>query len=152
MAPVKSMITLVQAKLGIMAFKRSFQVRWVDTDGAGIVHFSNYLRYFEACEEEFYKSLNLDFNVIYERYHVGLPRVEAHCNYKASCKFGDEVEISLSVREIAEKTITYDFQVFLKADNKLAAEGYLKCIAVNEKWKAIPLPSELTKVIRQSSV
>jgi acyl-CoA thioester hydrolase len=146
------MITLVQAGHRIMAFKHSFQVRWVDTDGAGVVHFSNYLRYFEACEEEFYRSLNLDFKTIRARYLVALPRIEAYCNYKASCRFGDEIEVSLNVREIAEKTVTYDFQVFLKADNKLAAEGYLKCIAVNEKWRAIPLPSELTKVIRQSSV
>ena len=38
----------------------------------------------------------------------------------------------LGVGEIAEKTITYHFQVFLEDENKLAAEGYLKCIAVNE--------------------
>jgi acyl-CoA thioester hydrolase len=145
------MIPIVHAKLAIMAFKHSLRVRWVDTDGAGIVHFSNYLRYFEACEEEFYRSLNLNFTTMHERYHVALPRVEAHCNYKASCRFGDEIEISLSLREIAEKTITYDFQVFLKPDLKLAAEGYIKCIAVNGNWKTVQLPTELAKAIRQGS-
>jgi acyl-CoA thioester hydrolase len=135
-----------------MAFRHSFRVRWIDTDAAGIVHFSNYPRYFEACEEEFYKSLGLDFMRVHEKYHVALPRVEAHCNYKASCRFGDEIEISMSIREIAETTITYDFQVFLKASNKLAAEGYIKCIAVNDQWKAVQLPNELADMIRQSSV
>ena len=142
----------VQAKLRILVFKHSFQIRWVDTDGAGVVHYSNYFRYFEACEEEFYRSLGLNFKTIHEKYQIGLPRVEAHCNYKASCRFGDVVEISLTVREVAEKTITYDFQAFLKEDNKLAAEGYLKCIAVNEKWKAVPIPNELAKVIRENRV
>jgi acyl-CoA thioester hydrolase len=149
---VKSIVILVQAKRGIMGFKHSLQVRWVDTDGAGVVHFSNYPRYFEVCEDEFYRSLGLDFKTILERYHIALPRVEMHCNYKAFCRFGDEIEISLSVREIAEKTITYDFQVFLKPDNKLAADGYLKCIAVNENWKTVSFPEELAQAIRRSSV
>jgi acyl-CoA thioester hydrolase len=142
----------VQAKLRIMVFKHSFQIRWVDTDGAGVVHYSNYFRYFEACEEEFYKSLGLNFKTIHERHQIALPRVEAHCNYKSSCRFGDVIKISLSVGEIDEKTITYNFQVFLEQENKLAAEGYLKCIAVNEKWKAAPLPREFVKVIRESRV
>jgi acyl-CoA thioester hydrolase len=141
---------LVHAKVRLMVFRHTFPVRWVDTDGAQVVHYSNYFRYFEACEEEFYRSLGLDFKTIWEKYQIGLPRVEAHCTYSASCRFGDVIEITLSVREITEKTITYSFQVSLKQDNKLAAEGYLKCIAVNESWKAVPLPSEFVKVIREN--
>jgi acyl-CoA thioester hydrolase len=132
-----------------MAFKHSLYVRWADTDAAGIVHFSNYLRYFEACEEEFYRSLALNFKTIWERYQIGLPRVEAQCTYKASCKYGDAVEVTLSVRETTERTITYDFQVFLKEANKLAAQGYLKCIAVNKEWKVVPLPDEFVKLIHE---
>lgn len=135
-----------------MAFKHKFQIRWVDTDGAEIMHFSNYLRYFEACEEEFYRSFGLSFRTIFGKFQIGLPRVEAYCNYKASCTFGDVVEITLIVGEIAEKTITYHFQVFLEGENKLAAEGHLKCIAVNEKWKAVPLPNEFVKLIREKSI
>lgn len=150
--PVKSLMPHVQAKLRLMVFKHTFQIRWVDTDGAGIMHYSNYLRYFEACEEEFYRSLGLSFKTIFEKFQIALPRVEAHCNYQAPCRFDDAIEITLSVRETAEKTITYDFQVFLKGDNKLAAEGYLKCIAVNQTWKAVPLPVEFTKAIRENIV
>jgi YbgC/YbaW family acyl-CoA thioester hydrolase len=135
-----------------MVFKQSFQIRWVDTDGAGVVHYSNYFRYFEACEEEFYRSLGLSFKTIYEKYQIALPRVEAQCTYKASCRFGDVIEISLSVGKVEEKTITYNFQVFLKPEDKLAAEGYLKCIAVNGNWKATTLPSEFVKVIREGRV
>ena len=32
----------------------------------------------------------------------------------------------------------------------MAAEGYLKVIAVNEKWKAVPVPDEFAKVIRKT--
>jgi acyl-CoA thioester hydrolase len=122
----------------------------VDTDAAGVMHYSNYFRQFEACEEEFYRSMGLSFRTIYKKYGIGLPRVEAHCTYKSSCHFDDKIEITLEVGEITEKTITYNFQALVKDDDRLAADGFLKCIAVNEKWKAVPIPENFVKVIRSN--
>ena len=135
-----------------MTFKQSFRVRWVDTDIAGVMHYSNFLRYFEACEEEFYRSLGITLSAIRDKYRIMLPRIEAHCQYKAACRFDDQFEISLRVRDVGEKTITYDFQLLRTEDSKLAAEGYLKCIAVNLDWKPVPLPNELAKMIRENIV
>jgi acyl-CoA thioester hydrolase len=114
-----------------------------------IMHYTNYFRYFEVCEEEFYRSKSLSFNDIEAKYGIKLPRVEAHCNYKARCRFDDILEVTIRVRDVAEKTITWDFRVVRQHDGKLAAEGYIKCIAVNSEWKAVQLPSELAKTIRK---
>ncbi len=133
------------------AFKHSFHIRWVDTDSALVMHYSNYFRYFEACEEEFYRSLGLSFATIWDKYGVGLPRVEAHCAYKSPSHYNDRIEVALEVQEIAEKTITYSFRVSLPDKNVAAAEGYLKVIAVNDEWKAVPVPNELAKVIREAA-
>jgi len=81
------------------------------------MHFTNYLRYFEACEEEFYRSISFPFNGIHRKY--------------------------------GKKTIGWDFRVFRQRDGKLAAEGYMKCIAVNSEWKAVNLPAQLAKVVRE---
>jgi len=132
-----------------MPFKRTFRVHWVDTDVAGVMHFTNYFRYFEACEEEFYRSISLPFNDITAKFGITFPRVEAHCNFKAACRFNDSFDVIMQVREVAEKTITWDFKAILQGDGKLAAEGSIKCIAVNAKWKAVPLPHELVKVIQE---
>jgi YbgC/YbaW family acyl-CoA thioester hydrolase len=133
-----------------MIFKRSFRVHWVDTDTAGVMHFSNFFRYFEACEEEFYRSLSLPLTEIHDRFGVLLPRVEAHCEYKAACRFGELIDVTLKVREVQEKVITYDFQVMRQSDGRLAAEGFVKCIAVNSEWKAVSLPGEVSRTIRNS--
>jgi YbgC/YbaW family acyl-CoA thioester hydrolase len=133
-----------------MVFKRSFRVHWVDTDIAGVMHFSNFFRYFEACEEEFYRSISLPLAAIRDEYDVVLPRIEAHCQYKVRCRFDDLIDITMKVREVKEKTITYDFQVILQSDGKLAAEGYVKCIAVNSKWKVVSLPVKVARIIREN--
>ena len=130
-----------------MVFKRSFRVHWVDTDIAGVMHFSNFFRYFEACEEEFYRSLSLPLTDIRDRFGVMLPRVEARCQYKAACRFDEQIDVTLKVRGVEEKTISYDFQVVRQSDGKLAAEGFVKCIAVNSEWKAIPLPAEVARTV-----
>ena len=132
-----------------MPLKRTFRVRWVDTDAAGVMHFTNYFRYFEACEEEFYRSIALPFNGVRARYGILLPRVEAHCKYTASCRFDDLLEVTMRVGEVAEKTITWDFRAVRQLDRKLAAKGYVKCIAVNSEWKAVRLPRELAEMVRE---
>lgn len=133
-----------------MGFTQLFRVRWADTDIAGVMHYSNFLRYFEACEEEFYRSLGVTLSAMRAEYGIMLPRVEAHCVYKAPCRFDDQIEIALSVREISEKTITYDFRLVRSGDGILAAEGYLKCIAVNNDWKVVSLPKQFADLLRKS--
>jgi len=133
-----------------MPFKCTFRVHWVDTDVAGVMHFTNYLRYFEACEEEFYRSISLPFDEVRKEFGLRLPRVEAHCNYKAACHFNDLFDVVMRLREVAEKTITWDFEA-IRQDGKVAADGYIKCIAVDSEWKAIPLPQELAKLVQETS-
>jgi len=131
-----------------MPFKCTFRVHWVDTDVAGVMHFTNYLRYFEACEEEFYRSISLPFDEVRKEFGLRLPRVEAHCNYKAVCRFNELFDVAMHLREAGQKTITWDFEA-IRQDGKVAADGYIKCIAVDSEWKPIPLPQELAKLVRE---
>ncbi len=56
-------------------FKTSFRVSWIDTDAAQVVHFSNYFKFFERTEEEFYRHLGFSFNDATER-GIWLPRLK----------------------------------------------------------------------------
>jgi len=143
--------SLCDLREAVMVFKCSFRARWVDTDVARVMHFTNSLRYFEACEEEYYRSLGQGLNALRENYGIILPRVEVHCRYAAPCRFDDTIEVTLKTREVADKTITYDFQLFMKEEEWLAAEGYVKCIAVELNWKAVPLPVEVAKAIHEGA-
>jgi YbgC/YbaW family acyl-CoA thioester hydrolase len=134
-----------------MVFKQSFRVHWVDTDVAGVMHFSNFFRYFEACEEEFYRSISLPLTELLERFGIMLPRVEAHCEYKAACRFNETIEVAMRIEEVAEKTITYAFQVTRQSDGRISANGFVKCIAVSKDWKVVPLPVGVAKKLHAIS-
>ena len=89
-------------------FKMTRRVEFADTDMAGLVHFSSYLRYMEATEHAFIRSLGFSV-AMWEQFKVGWPRVHVDCDYTAPLRFEDEVEVSLRVREKKEKSLTYDF-------------------------------------------
>jgi len=86
------------------------RVEFSETDMAGIVHYSNFFRYMEVAEHEFFRSLG--FSVVTRQVEppMGWPRVHAECDYKQPLHFEDEVEIRLLVSEKRSKSLSYEFQ------------------------------------------
>jgi acyl-CoA thioester hydrolase len=86
------------------------RVEFSETDMAGIVHYSNFFRYMEVAEHEFFRSLG--FSVVTRQVDppVGWPRVHAQCDYSQPLHFEDEVEIHMRVIEKRSKSLTYEFR------------------------------------------
>lgn len=129
------------------SFKTLYRVSWVDTDAAQIVHFSNFFRFFEKAEEEFYMKLGLigwlgDKEII-------MPRVEAFCQYKKPAKFNDLLEIELTVEELKEKAVKYNFKIHNKETGDLLANGYIVAVAVDRgTLKATQIPKEIREKLK----
>jgi acyl-CoA thioester hydrolase len=114
------------------SFKTSFRVAWVDTDAAGVVHYSNYFRFFERAEEEFYASLGFTFVDIRES-GLWFPRVEACCQYKKPSHYNDMLEVAVSVEELREKVVKLGFEVTNKPSGELLAVGHLVIVAAGKR-------------------
>lgn len=124
---------------------------WVDTDAAGVVHFSNYFRFFERAEEEFYTHLGFSFTDIKNR-GFWLPRVETFCQYKKPAKFNDLLEVELTIGELKEKSVKYDFKVYIKSSTELVANGYMVVVAADKQLgKATQIPPEIVAKLRPYS-
>ena len=122
------------------------RVEFSETDMAGIVHFSNFFRYMEAAEHEFFRSLG--YSVVLKDFDppLGLPRVHAECDYLQPLRFEDEVEIQLLVTEKRRRTLSYRFH-FWKTDGGRrieVARGRLTVVCVmhhpDGSLKATSLP------------
>jgi acyl-CoA thioester hydrolase len=129
------------------SFKTSFRVTFVDTDGAGVVHYSNYFRFFERTEEEFYRHLGFDFTDFRER-GLWFPRVEAFCQYKKPATYGDLLEVELHVEELKEKSAKLSFNVVNEA-GELLAFGYLVIVAAEKQTgRATQIPKDILEKLR----
>ncbi|TET56824.1 acyl-CoA thioesterase [Candidatus Bathyarchaeota archaeon] len=131
-------------------FKTTYRVMWSDIDAAQVVNHSNYFRFFQRAEEEFYEYLGLGpgFDYFTER-GIWLPRIEVFCQYKAPSSFGDTLEVSLTIMEIKKKSVKYGFVVKKKDTGVLVAEGYVVATAADKRIeKAINFPSEIAKKLK----
>lgn len=129
------------------SFKTLYRVSWVDTDAAQIVHFSNFFRFFERAEEEFYTKLGL-IGWLGDR-EIIMPRVEAFCQYKKPAKFNDLLEIELAVEELKEKAVKYGFKIYNKETSDLLASGYIVAVAVDRgTLKATQIPKEVREKLK----
>ena len=59
---------------------------------AGIVHFSNFFRYMESAEHAFFRSFGHSVTLNEMDEMMGLPRVQASCDYRHPLRFEDEME------------------------------------------------------------
>jgi acyl-CoA thioester hydrolase len=132
-----------------VAFKTSFRVSWADTDAAQVVHFSNYFRFFEKAEEEFYRHLGFTFKDVHDK-GLWLPRVETFCQYKKPAKFNDLLEVELTIEDLGEKSLRYGFKVFNKESAVLLANGYMVVVPADKRTgKATQIPKEIAEKLKR---
>ena len=130
------------------AFRVSFRVSWADTDAAQVVHFSNYFRFFEKAEEEFYRHLGFTFKKIYDR-GLWFPRVEVFCQFQKPARFNDLLEVELTIEGLREKSIKYGFKIFNKESAILLANGYMVVVVADKQTgKATQIPKEIVEKLR----
>lgn len=104
-------------------------VEFAETDMAGLMHFSNYFRWMEACETAFYRSLGLPLVTFAPGKMTGWPRVKVSCHYRAPLRFGDTVEVRLFVSRLGRQSITYVVQ--FRKEGALAAQGEATVVCVS---------------------
>jgi acyl-CoA thioester hydrolase len=97
------------------AFVTRRRVEFRDTDAAGIAHFSAFFLWMESAEHELLRAADVRVvepveGAIAAVDSVSWPRVSAHCDYTSAVRFGDEVDIAVTVAEIGRTSVTYAFQ------------------------------------------
>tara|TARA_R100000306_G_scaffold22295_2_gene25844 strand:+ start:16653 stop:17024 length:372 start_codon:yes stop_codon:yes gene_type:complete len=95
---------------------------------AGVVHHSNFIRYFEATEADLLRSVDLSLHDPEQRWMW--PRVKYACKYLAPVTFEDEIEISICVKHVGRSSIHYEGHI-----HRLGAEGVIK--AVEAEWVVV---------------
>ena len=79
------------------------RVAFAETDVAGLVHFSNFFRYFEDAEHALWRKAELSIHP--ENSPIGWPRVSAACEFHRPLRFEQEFEIGVRIAEITRRTI-----------------------------------------------
>jgi 4-hydroxybenzoyl-CoA thioesterase len=132
-------------------FTFSTPVRFADVDHAGIVYYPRFFHYFHlAFEELFRERLGARAYVeLLDRDRVGFPAVRAEADYHAPLRFGDTVELELTVARLGGKSITFRYRAYRAGEPRvLAAEGKVVCAVTDlNRFVAVPVPERVAALV-----
>ncbi|MBQ4369790.1 MAG: acyl-CoA thioesterase [Oscillospiraceae bacterium] len=100
----------------------SREVLYYETDRMGIVHNSNYLRYFEEARLEHMKQSGLPY-IRLEEQGIIIPQTEAHVKYESVLRYGDSFRVEARLTEYTGVRIGYEYRIVNAETGKTAAEG-----------------------------
>ena len=90
------------------------RIEWMDTDAAGIYHWSTVLRFAESAEAALHTALGF----AHRTFGVTL-RLHISCDFKEPVRFNDVVEVELRVTDVGRTSATQ--VVTLRHDGRVAA-------------------------------
>lgn len=96
-------------------------VRYYETDQMGIVHHSNYVRYFECGRTDMLKKLGLPIEKI-EEAGVMLPVVSVVCRYKVPARLGDTLRVVSVIEKLPMAKLVIRNEIYNPA-GMLVCEG-----------------------------
>jgi YbgC/YbaW family acyl-CoA thioester hydrolase len=109
------------------SFEMTRRVEFCETDMAGIVHFSNFYKWMEQAEHEFFRTQGLSIvRHLPDGVTIGWPRVSAQCRFESPARYEDILTVILTVQRIGMKSLTFDV-VFRNGDRNIA-RGSMKTV------------------------
>jgi len=97
----------------------NFEVRYYETDQMGVVHHSNYIRYFEVARTLSMKKVGIPYDEM-ERKGIVMPIVSVSCTYKRPALFGDTLRVSTILEHLPSVKISFTYEVYNHKDELLA--------------------------------
>ena len=128
-----------------MAFRSQLKIRFGDIDHAGIVYYPRFLHYFHVALEEFFgQELGIDYPILINEHRIGLPTVHLETDFNRPMRYGDRIEVEVSVSKIGKTSITFGYSVFKQGEDKPWVVGHnvVVCLDMNT-FKKIDIPDWL---------
>ncbi len=124
-------------------------VRYYETDQMGIVHHSNYIRYFECGRVAMLKELGFPVEKI-EETGVMLPVVSVDCRYKVPARLGDTLRVVSYIDEVPRARLVIRTEIF-NPSGQLVCEGTVVLGFINSKTRRpVRCPDALLKVFEEN--
>ena len=118
------------------AYKR--KVHYYETDQMGIVHHSNYIRWFEEARIDFLERIGLTMVEI-EKCGVQIPVLSVQSNYRQMTRFGEEVEVRMTVEKYNGIKMYITYEIVGTKDNDVKNTGFSEHCFIDMEGKIVSL-------------
>jgi len=116
-------------------------VRYGETDQMGVVHHSNYLRYFEVARLEWLSALGVSYTSM-EKEGLIMPVIDIKATYKTPALFDDSLTIYVFLSELPRVKIIFLYEIKNQKD-EIVCTGETTLAFLNAKTrKLVRCPEE----------
>lgn len=139
-----------------------FRVRFSETDMAGIVHFTQILRWAENAEGEFFRIHEIPFVCKNGETLSGWPRVRVRADFLAPARYDDQIRVRIRPKTLIDENtsaISWEFEVVrIAGREEVIARGdwvsvYASINPVSGELRAErKIPENLKKILRFNKI
>ncbi len=132
--------------MNYFAIKRT--ICFYETDAMGVVHHSNYLRFFEEARGAWVRENKLD-DLLWKVHKIGFAVIEAYVRYAKPTLHNEEIETRMQIRR---EGIRYRFQYAIArvSDGEILVTGQTVHVALNEQFKPCRVPKQFSDIVEAS--
>ena len=128
-------------------FEHYIDVRYYETDQMGIVHHSNYIRYFECGRMAMLEEVGLPMHKI-EETGVMMPITAVDCKYRIPAKLGDKLRIVTMINERPRARLTVYTEIYNQEDQLLSSGSVTMGFIDSATRRPIRCPQMLVDIFK----
>jgi len=124
----------------------SRKANYYETDQMGIIHHSNYIRWFEEARVDFLEQVDFPYQKVNEA-GIDFGLLDVYCEYKSMVRFGDLVSIHVSLSELTEMKLAIDYEIVSDKSGEICTRGKTKHFFYNNnKKRPVSLKREIPEL------
>jgi len=127
----------------------SFRVAYHDTDQMGIVHHSNYAKYYETARWELFRSIGVSYHSVEEAGYM-LPVITMKFKFLKTATYDTQLTVKTTLKAIKGVRIWFAYKLF-NDKNELINEAETELAFVErDTWIPCIVPEFVKKIIEKN--
>ena len=108
------------------------QPHYYETDQMGIIHHSNYIRWFEEARVDWLTFLDVPYYKI-EEAGIIIPVLGVGCEYKEMIRYQDSVRIDVTIDQYTGTRLDFSYEIYHQTTDRLLTTGTSKHCFLNKE-------------------
>ena len=131
--------------MSALASASRLRVRYAETDQMGVVYHGNYFPWFEVGRTDLLRHGGWSYRSM-EADGYALPVIEAHCEYRQSARYDDEVEVRTTAAILSPVRVEFQYEVVRTEDGVLLARGRTVHATLDRSGRPCRLPARVREL------
>lgn len=124
-----------------MSYSYIHKTQYYETDQMGIIHHSNYIRWFEEARTSFMEEKGFPYARL-EQEGIISPVLSVECEYRKMVRYGESVRIEVTIEKFNGIKLVVGYQVFDMTTGELCTRGRTSHCFLNAEGRPVSVKKE----------